>query len=69
MVTLQHPCIYRVVNLFPWMISISLLGKMNFFEKCVGEYAKSGVGIDTAHQEFRPMLTSNFGGPVLPPSS
>ena len=29
-----------------------LQGKTNFFEKCVGEYAKSGVGFDRADQTF-----------------
>jgi hypothetical protein len=44
----QQPHIYGVINPFPWMTSISpLQGKTNFFEKCVCEYAKSGVGVDT----------------------
>ena len=32
----------EVPNPFDWMETISLQGKMNFFEKRVGEYAKSG---------------------------
>jgi ribonucleotide reductase beta subunit family protein with ferritin-like domain len=36
---------YGVQNPFEWMESISLQGKTNFFEKRVGEYAKSGVGV------------------------
>ena len=28
---------------------ISLEGKTNFFEKRVGEYAKSGVGVENNH--------------------
>ena len=36
---------YRAQNPFQWMDMISLQGKTNFFEKRVGEYAKSGVGI------------------------
>jgi len=32
---------YNVTNPFPWMELISLQGKTNFFEKRVGEYAKS----------------------------
>eukprot|EP00531_Pseudo-nitzschia_arenysensis_P000030 CAMPEP_0116143610 /NCGR_PEP_ID=MMETSP0329-20121206/15545_1 /TAXON_ID=697910 /ORGANISM="Pseudo-nitzschia arenysensis, Strain B593" /LENGTH=405 /DNA_ID=CAMNT_0003638947 /DNA_START=47 /DNA_END=1264 /DNA_ORIENTATION=+ len=35
---------YRTPNPFEWMEMISLQGKTNFFEKRVGEYAKSGVG-------------------------
>jgi ribonucleoside-diphosphate reductase subunit M2 len=52
MVALDQPRIYDGANPFPWMTSISLQGKTNFFEKRVGEYAKSGVGVDTAHHEF-----------------
>lgn len=36
---------YGVQNPFEWMESISLQGKTNFFEKRVGEYGKSGVGV------------------------
>ena len=43
---------YRVGNPFEWMETISLQGKTNFFEKRVGEYFKSGVGIDSADQSF-----------------
>lgn len=35
---------YGAKNPFEWMEMISLQGKTNFFEKRVGEYAKSGVG-------------------------
>jgi hypothetical protein len=35
------------------MEMISLQGKMNFFEKFVGEYSKSGVlGVDRTDQTF-----------------
>jgi ribonucleoside-diphosphate reductase subunit M2 len=34
------------------MEMISLQGKTNFFEKRVGEYSKSGVGVDAADQVF-----------------
>jgi hypothetical protein len=40
---LKQPTIYKVINPFPWMDTISLQGKTNFFEKRVSEYAKSGV--------------------------
>ena len=33
---------YKVGNPFEWMETISLQGKMNFFEKQVGEYSKLG---------------------------
>ena len=43
---------YKVQNPFEWMESISLQGKTNFFEKRVGEYAKSGVGSGTENHCF-----------------
>ena len=43
---------YRIGNPFEWMETISLQGKTNFFEKRVGEYSKSGVGVDRADQSF-----------------
>ena len=43
---------YKIRNPFEWMETISLQGKTNFFEKRVGEYSKSGVGIDRADQSF-----------------
>ncbi len=43
---------YKVGNPFEWMEAISLQGRMNFFEKRVGEYFKSGVGVDHADQSF-----------------
>jgi len=43
---------YNAVNPFEWMEMISLQGKTNFFEKRVGEYAKSGVGVSSEEQVF-----------------
>jgi ribonucleoside-diphosphate reductase subunit M2 len=43
---------YKIGNPFKWMEMISLQGKTNFFEKRVGEYSKSGVGVDKADQTF-----------------
>ncbi|KAL7503419.1 hypothetical protein ACHAXN_001220 [Cyclotella atomus] len=43
---------YNAVNPFEWMEMISLQGKTNFFEKRVGEYAKSGVGVNREEQVF-----------------
>ena len=43
---------YNAVNPFEWMEMISLQGKTNFFEKRVGEYAKSGVGVSAEEQVF-----------------
>lgn len=40
--------IYKAENPFPFMENISMQGKTNFFERRVGEYAKSGV---TANSE------------------
>eukprot|EP00979_Chaetoceros_neogracilis_P019034 scaffold11627_cov267-Chaetoceros_neogracile.AAC.9 len=43
---------YGTVNPFEWMEMISLQGKTNFFEKRVGEYGKSGVGVAAEDQVF-----------------
>jgi len=43
---------YGAANPFEWMEMISLQGKTNFFEKRVGEYAKSGVGVAQEDQVF-----------------
>ena len=43
---------FKIGNPFEWMETISLQGKTNFFEKRVGEYSKSGVGVDRADQTF-----------------
>ena len=43
---------YNTANPFEWMEMISLQGKTNFFEKRVGEYAKSGVGVNSEEQVF-----------------
>eukprot|EP01116_Phalansterium_solitarium_P019960 TRINITY_DN5753_c0_g2_i1.p1 TRINITY_DN5753_c0_g2~~TRINITY_DN5753_c0_g2_i1.p1 ORF type:complete len:351 (-),score=85.26 TRINITY_DN5753_c0_g2_i1:353-1354(-) len=47
LVALGQPRIYNTANPFDWMEMISLQGKTNFFEKRVGEYAKSGVASNT----------------------
>ncbi|KAG5192853.1 ferritin-like superfamily [Tribonema minus] len=39
-------------NPFDWMDMISLQGKTSFFERRVGEYAKSGVGQDAGERAF-----------------
>jgi ribonucleoside-diphosphate reductase subunit M2 len=49
---LGAPRHYQAKNPFAWMEMISLQGKTNFFEKRVGEYAKSGVGVDASKQVF-----------------
>jgi ribonucleoside-diphosphate reductase subunit M2 len=49
LVALGCPKHYGNPNPFQWMEMISLQGKTNFFEKRVGEYAKSGVGCDDNH--------------------
>lgn len=44
--------IFNVTNPFPFMNTISLTGKTNFFERRVSEYAKAGVGVDQKEQVF-----------------
>ena len=59
LVSLGQPRLYNVPNPFEWMETISLQGKTNFFEKRVGEYARSGVGLDQGRtHEFS--LDSDF---------
>jgi ribonucleoside-diphosphate reductase subunit M2 len=41
---------FKTGNLFKWMDMISLQGKTNFFQKSIGEYSKSRVGVDNAGQ-------------------
>lgn len=43
---------YSAHNPFEWMDMISLQGKTNFFEKRVGEYSKSRVGVAADKREF-----------------
>jgi len=43
---------YNTSNPFEWMEMISLQGKTNFFEKRIGEYSKSRVGVDKIEQTF-----------------
>jgi len=50
--SLGAPKVYNAANPFEWMEMISLQGKTNFFEKRVGEYSKSGVGVDASEQVF-----------------
>tara|TARA_B100001094_G_scaffold324208_1_gene376430 strand:+ start:3550 stop:4749 length:1200 start_codon:yes stop_codon:yes gene_type:complete len=49
---LGYKKIYHSENPFDFMENISLEGKTNFFEKRVGEYAKSGVMAGSESQEF-----------------
>ena len=41
---LGYEPLFGAANPFEWMTLISMQGKTNFFEKRVGEYAKTGVG-------------------------
>jgi len=43
---------FKIGKPFEWMETISLQGKSNFFKKRVGEYFKSGIGIDRTDQSF-----------------
>tara|TARA_Y100000389_G_C17467694_1_gene527136 strand:- start:628 stop:1692 length:1065 start_codon:yes stop_codon:yes gene_type:complete len=45
---LNCPAIFGTKNPFDFMSNIALENKTNFFEKRVGDYAKSGVGSDTS---------------------
>eukprot|EP00178_Gracilaria_changii_P014330 TRINITY_DN40443_c0_g1_i1.p1 TRINITY_DN40443_c0_g1~~TRINITY_DN40443_c0_g1_i1.p1 ORF type:complete len:182 (-),score=27.32 TRINITY_DN40443_c0_g1_i1:105-650(-) len=47
LVAMKVPKLYNVSNPFEWMELISMEGKTNFFEKRVGEYAKSGVAVQS----------------------
>ena len=61
---LKQPSLYNVNNPFPWMDGqISLQGKTNFFEKKVGEYAKSGVG-DPKHRTYSHSMKSSNSKPA-----
>lgn len=50
---LGYPKIYNIECPFDFMEKISLSGKTNFFEKRVGEYAKSGVMASKEEQCFK----------------
>ncbi|EGB06310.1 hypothetical protein AURANDRAFT_65685 [Aureococcus anophagefferens] len=52
LLALGCPKLYEATNPFDWMELISLQGKTNFFEKRVGEYAKSGVGVTKEEAAF-----------------
>jgi ribonucleotide reductase beta subunit family protein with ferritin-like domain len=52
LVSLGYPKAWETTNPFPWMESISLEGKDNFFEKRVTNYALAGVGQDAAKMTF-----------------
>ena len=52
LLALGCPKLYEATNPFDWMELISLQGKTNFFEKRVGEYAKSGVGVKEEDKQF-----------------
>jgi ribonucleotide reductase beta subunit family protein with ferritin-like domain len=52
LISLGYPKVWGAVNPFPWMESISLEGKDNFFEKRVTNYALAGVGQDASKMSF-----------------
>lgn len=49
---LGYPKVYNTTNPFPFMESISMEGKTNFFERRVSEYKKAGVGMKKEEQQF-----------------
>jgi ribonucleoside-diphosphate reductase subunit M2 len=59
LIALQCPKYYNAKNSFEWMEMISLQGKTNFFEKRVGEYAKSGVGSASQGEKNHHMFDLN----------
>jgi len=55
---LGQPKVYEVENPFDWMNLISMMGKTNFFEKRVSEYARAGVApTGKPHQNHRVFVT------------
>ena len=52
LIALGQDAHWNTANPFDWMTLISLQGKTNFFEKRVSEYAKAGVLVPPAEQEF-----------------
>jgi ribonucleoside-diphosphate reductase subunit M2 len=59
LIALQCPKYFHAKNSFEWMEMISLQGKTNFFEKRVGEYAKSGVGSTSQGEKNHHMFDLN----------
>ena len=53
LVALGYSKVYNAVNPFDFMELISLQGKTNFFEKRVGEYKKSSVGVGKDDNVFK----------------
>ena len=52
LVSLGYARLWETANPFPWMETISLEGKDNFFEKRVTNYALAGVGQDASKATF-----------------
>jgi ribonucleoside-diphosphate reductase beta chain len=52
LVSLGYTRLWETANPFPWMETISLEGKDNFFEKRVTNYALAGVGQDASKASF-----------------
>lgn len=60
-VQLGYEKLYNVENPFDWMVSISLQGKTNFFEKKVSEYSKFGINIaETKSKNFDVSFDEDF---------
>ena len=60
LIALNCPKYFNAKNSFEWMEMISLQGKTNFFEKRVGEYAKSGVSSSSQGEHHTFDLTADF---------
>jgi hypothetical protein len=61
----------QVGNPFKWMEIISLLRRTYFYEKCVGKYSKSGVGVDRGEYAMTmlPILSWRWSGRALTSAS
>ncbi len=53
LVALGNDKVYNVTNPFPFMETISIQGKTNFFEKRVADYQKSGITAKKDDQVFK----------------
>lgn len=55
-----YPPIYNAANPFDFMENICLGGKTNFFERRVGEYAKTGVANKASEDDYTFKITEDF---------
>jgi len=58
LVELGHPRLYSASNPFPWMETISMQRKTNFFESRVSEYQKAGSVANREEARLREFVTT-----------